>query len=68
MSTQGAPSTYTNLKHRSRELHAFAAQLNEEYAQLLETSLILRQESRELSHESHVLRQALVRLARPNPS
>ena len=54
-----------NLHDRRRELIAFADWLKQEYAQLIETSILLRKESKELRDESQTLRRAGVELERP---
>jgi len=57
------PSFQTNPKDRSRELIEFTCRLNQEYAKLLETSLLLPKESKVLSQDSRVLRQTGIRLS-----
>ena len=69
MTVPTEPFYETNLKDRTRELIEFAGSLNQEYVQLMETSLLLRQESKALREESHRLRQAGLRLGwNLNPS
>ena len=62
MNVLGETSYQTNLKDRSRELIELTSRLNQEYAQLLETSLVLRKESRVLSEDSEHLRRAGINL------
>ena len=62
MDVLGETSYQTNLKDRSRELMELTSRLNQEYAQLLETSLVLRKESRVLSEDSEHLRRAGIKL------
>ena len=47
---------------KSRELIAMADRLTREYAELRETSHVLRKESRQLSEDSYVLRRIGIRL------
>lgn len=62
MSVPTEPCYLTNLKDRARELIELAGSLNQEYAELMETSVLLREESKSLREESRRLRQAGVRL------
>lgn len=62
MNVLGEASYQTNLKDRSRELMELTIRLNQEYAQLIETSLVLRKESRILSEDSDHLRRAGIKL------
>ena len=58
MNVLGETSYQTNLNDRSRELSEITSRLNQEYAQLIEASLVLRKESRVLSEDSEHLRRA----------
>ena len=59
MSTEHSHHTDLN---KSRELIALADRLTQEYAELRELFLVLRQESRQLSEDSNVLRRTSTRL------
>jgi hypothetical protein len=62
MNQNGEPSNQTDLTDRTRELIEFTCRLNQEYTELIETSIVLRKESRLLSEESRILRRAGLRL------
>lgn len=59
MPTEPVHQTHLN---KSRELIAIADRLTREYAELREQSQVLRQESRQLSADSDVLRRVSTRL------
>jgi hypothetical protein len=63
MNVPREPFPEIDFRHRTQELIELTYRLNREYTQLIETSLVLRQESQSLSEESRPLRRAGLRLS-----